>query len=57
MPPAGARPRSGTPGCEQFGLDPFAARRNHADVYARTIAGANSTRAQALAALSSLTGT
>jgi site-specific recombinase XerD len=40
--------------CEQIGLDPFAARRKHADVYAWTVVSANSTRARALAALSSL---
>jgi len=40
--------------CEQLGLDPFAVRRRHADVYARQLGGSNASRARALAALSSL---
>lgn len=40
--------------CEQAALDPFAVRRRHADVYARTLEGSNASRARALAALSSL---
>lgn len=40
--------------CQQMDLDPFAARRPHCDVYARSLGGAVSSRARSLAALSSL---
>lgn len=40
--------------CQQTSLDPFAVRRPHCDVYARSLDGAASSRARSLAALSSL---
>jgi site-specific recombinase XerD len=40
--------------CVTAGADPFAARRKHADVYARGLSGSIASQARALAALSSL---
>lgn len=40
--------------CASAGVDPFTARRRHADVYARSLTGSIASQARALAALSSL---
>lgn len=40
--------------CTTSGVDPFTARRRHADVYARSLTGSIASNARALAALSSL---